>query len=514
MPVRLTKEQRDRAVGSVLASACGDALGAGYEFGPPLADGASVAMIGGGGLGWAPGEWTDDTSMAIPVLRVVARGERLAGAALDEVAAAWIAWAAHAPDVGNQTRAVCAAAAEPTADALLTASRTFAATHPHSAGNGSLMRTGPVVLAHLEDEPGLAAAARLVGDLTHADALAGDACVLWCLAIRTAILTGERDLRAGLAALPPHRREYWGGLIDEAEARQPADFPKNGWAGAALQGAWSAITHGTGLVDVLERAVRGGHDTDTVAAIAGALIGAIEGADAIPGEWKGLVHGWPALTAADLAALAEAAVGPSEHDGGARATTPAGGAVDTAADTAAADTAVAADTDTDTDTESADLAREAERPSKTAGARPEVTLLAAVRILHGRGHESVRIRPVFHATGHWRCSLQVHGFYGTAQATVFRYSNGAWWDFFQDGDTAPVGAAALADRLEARIRDVDGTKRADPGYRFWYESLLRHCGVERVPYLTSDTEDCERSGYLGVTGIEDPLDRAFPLPPG
>ena len=53
----------DRAVGAVMASAVGDALGAPYEFGPPNPS-APCAMEGGGGYRWEPGEWTDDTQMA------------------------------------------------------------------------------------------------------------------------------------------------------------------------------------------------------------------------------------------------------------------------------------------------------------------------------------------------------------------------------------------------------------------------------------------------------------------
>ena len=63
----------DRAVGAVLASAVGDALGAPYEFGPPN-PAAPCAMEGGGGFGWAPGEWTDDTQMALAILGVLATG--------------------------------------------------------------------------------------------------------------------------------------------------------------------------------------------------------------------------------------------------------------------------------------------------------------------------------------------------------------------------------------------------------------------------------------------------------
>jgi ADP-ribosylglycohydrolase len=62
--------------------------------------------------------------------------------------------------------------------------------------------------------------------------------------------------------------------------------------------------HTTGLVDGLQAAVRGGGGTDTVAAIAGGLLGAAHGASAVPGEWQAAVHGWPGLRGDDLTALA------------------------------------------------------------------------------------------------------------------------------------------------------------------------------------------------------------------
>ena len=73
----LTGAQLDRAAGVLLGTGCGDALGAGYEFGPPLADDVTVGMVGGGPFGWAPGEWTDDTSMAVAIAEVTATGADL-----------------------------------------------------------------------------------------------------------------------------------------------------------------------------------------------------------------------------------------------------------------------------------------------------------------------------------------------------------------------------------------------------------------------------------------------------
>ncbi|TFH72153.1 ADP-ribosylglycohydrolase family protein [Cellulomonas sp. HD19AZ1] len=301
----------DRAAGAVIGSAAGDALGAGYEFGPPLPDDARVGMVGGGTFAWAPGEWTDDTSMAVAVLRALAAGEPLDDdRTLDGVVDAWCGWAVDAKDVGNQTRAVLGGLAPRTAAAARRSARAFHDTYRRSGGNGSLMRTGPVALAYLGDgrEGDLARAARAVSDLTHAEDDAGDACVLWSLAVRHAIRTGVADVRVGLPWLPATRRDPWAARIADAEVSRPRDFDRNGWVVEALQAAWSAITHGTTLVDVLERAVRGGRDTDTVAAIAGALVGARDGASAVPAAWRDVLHGWPGLDAAALTDLAARAV--------------------------------------------------------------------------------------------------------------------------------------------------------------------------------------------------------------
>lgn len=301
----LTPEQVDRAVGAILGSAAGDALGAGYEFGPPVPDDEVVEMRGGGQFAWAPGEWTDDTSMAVPLLRAVATGSDLRDeSVLDAVVAAWASWAETAPDVGIQTRRVLGGMTASTAAAARESARRVHDETGRSGGNGSLMRTAPVVLGYLDDPVALEEAARAVSTLTHVDADAGDACVLWCLAVRHAILTGEVDARVGL----PVVGAPWGSLLDDAESRTPRDFANNGWVVEALQAAWSALAAGAGLVDVLERAVRGGRDADTVAAIAGALGGAGAGASAVPATWLDVLHGWPGLRAADLRSLALAAV--------------------------------------------------------------------------------------------------------------------------------------------------------------------------------------------------------------
>jgi ADP-ribosyl-[dinitrogen reductase] hydrolase len=307
----MSAAEHDRSAGVMLGMAAGDALGAGYEFGPPFGEDVPVLMNGGGGFGWAPGGWTDDTSMAVPILQAAAEGLGLRDeAVLDEIVGRWVEWAKTATDVGVQLRAVLSRT-EPTASAVRIVAKEHHDRNGRSAGNGSLMRTAPIALAYLHDAESLAEAARAISDLTHHETDAGDACVIWCLAIRHAVVTGELDVRVGLDALPSARRSLWASRLDEAEVREPSSFTRNGWVVEALQGAWSSIhramtvsADATALRRSLENAVRGGRDTDTVAAIAGALIGARFGASAVPAAWRRVIHGWPGLRGSDLVRLA------------------------------------------------------------------------------------------------------------------------------------------------------------------------------------------------------------------
>ncbi|BBX66592.1 ADP-ribosylglycohydrolase family protein [Mycolicibacterium psychrotolerans] len=109
-----------------------------------------------------------------------------------------------------------------------------------------------------------------------------------------------------------------GRSLDVAEVARPADFPNNGWVVTALQAAWSAIATtpvpeddpaaGVCRADhlrlSLDAAVRAGFDTDTVAAIAGGLLGAAHGASAVPLQWRALLHGWPGMSARELTSMA------------------------------------------------------------------------------------------------------------------------------------------------------------------------------------------------------------------
>ena len=299
--------EQDRVAGTLLGMASGDALGAGYEFeDPPRGE---VAMIGGGLGDFAPGEWTDDTSMAVAIAEVTATGV----VDLDAIGDRFLDWQrSDPPDVGISTGEVLRRASG--GRDLLEAAAAYFDRHPKgAAGNGALMRTAPVALAHLGNDDAIAGAARAVAELTHADPLAGDSCVLWCVAIDRAIGEDRLDgVRDGLVSLPEARRRYWSDALDEAEQRPPRSFTPNGFTVTALQAAYAAIVQtpiadadpACHLQETLVEAVRIGDDTDTVAAIAGMVLGARWGASAVPSSWRDILHGWPGLRATDLERLA------------------------------------------------------------------------------------------------------------------------------------------------------------------------------------------------------------------
>ena len=246
----LSLEQRDRAAGAILGAALGDALGAPYEYSTASPGvtlrGDADDLRGGGAHAWRPGEWTDDTSMAVPVLEAISHGDELTSdKTLDRIGVVWWGWAKDAKDVGVQTRRVLSEMVRPSAVDLRISAYNVHRETGRSAGNGSLMRTPPVALAYLSSPNGAArtaSAARAVSGLTHFDADAGDACVVWSLAVRSAILDGAVNWKDALAGLPEDRRPRWQQLVREAASAQPDAFPDNGWVVHAFQEAVSALS--------------------------------------------------------------------------------------------------------------------------------------------------------------------------------------------------------------------------------------------------------------------------------
>lgn len=326
---RIPPVELDRAAGAVLGSAFGDALGAGYEFAARAGAHEPVVMRPGTLTGNPAGHWTDDTELAICVLGAAAGGELTSTGALDAVASRFAAWfAADPPDAGLATVGALSGGAR-TADEMVAAARAYLSRNGRGAGNGSLMRTHAVPLAYLDRPAGadldveLAAAARAISELTHADPYTGDACVLWSFAVDRAIRAGSFDgLFDGFDHIPEQRRRFWELRAEEALTSEPEKFNPNGYVADTYCAAMSSVAATADVAGpsqlwaAVDTAVRIGDDTDTVAAVTGALTGARWGASAIPAAHRRVLRGWPGMDAGALVRVAvSAAAGGNDPSG-------------------------------------------------------------------------------------------------------------------------------------------------------------------------------------------------------
>lgn len=312
---QLTDEQLDRAAGVLLAQACGDALGVPYEFEPPMPRDDRAAMEGSGVF--APAEWSDDTQMALCIADALRDTELGSEAMYDCIAELFLAWTSYACDIGIQIGAVLADAGGRHGSPrrrCWDAARAFTdGKRPTGgAGNGALMRTGIVALACPRDRERTAELVREIAALTHAHEDVEGTCVLWAEAVRHAVLRDwrpgdlldEAHLLAGLDLIAPERRARCEAWVRESTGVEPWTIGRNGYTVTALRAAWAAITWSQAHLEAapgagprrfvaagLDAAVHAGWDTDTVAAIAGQLLGARWGASAVPAQWRAAVWG-------------------------------------------------------------------------------------------------------------------------------------------------------------------------------------------------------------------------------
>ncbi|MGO3211292.1 MAG: ADP-ribosylglycohydrolase family protein, partial [Brachybacterium sp.] len=123
----------------------------------------------------------------------------------------------------------------------------------------------------------------------------------------------------GLELLPAESREAWAALAEGTwRAGAPASLSPNGFTVTALFAALHAVEQAASADEDgptatfragIAAAVALGDDTDTIAAIAGSLLGTWTGAEEIPQEWTDMVHGWPGYDGPGLVALSREIVG-------------------------------------------------------------------------------------------------------------------------------------------------------------------------------------------------------------
>ena len=296
----LTHPQQVRAYGALVGCAVADAVGAPFEFKranlyaerfPTEVLGGIGEMIGGGSFGWAPGEFTDDTQMALALAEALEAGEGF------DPAVVWShfrAWAETAVDVGVTI-----------GTALRFESHIGAAEKAHkqlsgrTASNGAAMRIAPVgivgVLVGRETTYELAVAQ---ASITHFDPAASAGAAIVAEIIRRTIVTGdfEESVTAAfefLAGTPLASVVLEQFVEICSPVFDPATHvgPPNGTIWTAVAQAIWAVRSTTSFHDAVVAAINLGGDTDTVAAIAGSMAGAFYGMQGIPVRWTTYVHG-------------------------------------------------------------------------------------------------------------------------------------------------------------------------------------------------------------------------------
>jgi ADP-ribosyl-[dinitrogen reductase] hydrolase len=283
---------RDRAVGALLGLAIGDAVGTTLEFKsrdsyPMLTD-----MVGGGPFRLKPGQWTDDTALALALADCLLTGEDLDEADLLRRFVEWheqgtYSCTGHCFDIGTTT-----------SQGLRRWRQTgsvVAGANDSSAGNGSLMRLAPVAVRFWRDRAKLRDIAARQSRTTHGAHEAVDACVAYAEALADAI-EGQPMHEVLRARTEAFAGRIAGIMAGSWRGMHRDQVKASGYVAHSLEASlWSVGRTGT-YKDAVLLAANLGDDADTTAAIAGQLAGALYGADALPEAWRARVAWGPRIT--------------------------------------------------------------------------------------------------------------------------------------------------------------------------------------------------------------------------
>jgi ADP-ribosylglycohydrolase/fructose-1,6-bisphosphatase/inositol monophosphatase family enzyme len=259
-----------RAAGCLLGQVIGDSLGSQVEF----KNQAEIAkrfprgvreLADGGVYHTLAGQPTDDSEMALALARTLVSEKTFKKEIVLDAYRGWL-----------QTRPI---------DVGATTERGLLGLHTtESESNGSLMRISPVGIWAAGDPARAAATARVDSGLTHPNPVCLDACAGFAAAIAAGV--GGAGRSAMLDAALSHSGGAARAAIEAgANGQAPASYEKKmGWVLIALQNAFLCLMHEEFEAALVATVGRGG-DTDTNAAIAGALLGAAHGREAIPARW-------------------------------------------------------------------------------------------------------------------------------------------------------------------------------------------------------------------------------------
>jgi ADP-ribosyl-[dinitrogen reductase] hydrolase len=285
-------EQIERYRGCLLGLATGDSIGTTLEFNPPGSFTPIEDMLGGGPFRLAPGQWTDDTSMALCLAEslIECRGFD----PIDQLER-YVRWyrQGHLSSTGR-----CFDIGSTVREALLRFEETrepcCGSTDPMTAGNGSIMRLAPVPLFYARSPQEAIEQSGQSSRTTHGASAAVDACRYLGAVLAGAVngVSKEELLSNRYSPIPG----YWAANplvpeIDEIAAgsfkrRQPPEIMGTGYVVRSLEAALWAFNHGASFREGCLLAVNLGNDADTTGAVYGQIAGAFYGEAGIPKSWR------------------------------------------------------------------------------------------------------------------------------------------------------------------------------------------------------------------------------------
>ena len=286
----------DRQRGTLIGLAIGDALGAAVEFRSPGSFPEVTGYRGGGPHGLAPGEFTDDTSMALALADSIGS----VGWDLNDQARRYVAWWQKGEysvngrcfDIGITTRSALSRFLK-TGDA-----RTSGDPSGHASGNGSIMRLAPVPIRYADLFPDqLDELIRLLVESslpTHASPQCLSACAYMGLVLAALIQGVDREQVLDAKWEPLQRLKQIRALHPEVadvaagslRSKSPPEIIGSGYVVKSLEAALWAFHDAKDFREAVLRAVNLGDDADTTGAVCGQLAGAYWGESGIPAEWR------------------------------------------------------------------------------------------------------------------------------------------------------------------------------------------------------------------------------------
>ena len=308
--------EADRFRGCLLGLAAGDALGTTLEFKRPGTFEPISDMVGGGPFGLQPGQWTDDTSMALCL------ATSLVGCGgfdpMDQMQR-YVRWVGQGYLSSTGT---CFDAGTTTLNALAKFIRYknpySGSTDPHTAGNGSLMRLAPLPMCFAGDAAEAIARAADSSRTTHAAHEAVDACRYYAGLLVGALRGVDKDTLLSPRYCPVEglweRDPLVEGIARVADGTfkrlDPPDIKGTGYVVEALEAALWAFHRSDDFREGALLAVNLGDDADTTGAIYGQIAGAHYGAEAIPAPWRAQLTMLTEITSLADQLHGRAAIGP------------------------------------------------------------------------------------------------------------------------------------------------------------------------------------------------------------